>query len=160
MNHGTFNIMDFIRNGGFALLALAASAALPGCATLTDTDQQDVAVRAIFDHREVAGVGCVLANGAGRWFVVAPGRVTIRKSAQDLVVDCKKDGVGASRESVASRFGTGKLLANAVTSAGAGYLVDRHSGAGFDYPATLTVLLQRPAADDVEAGAGAGNPVY
>ncbi|MDB5935403.1 MAG: hypothetical protein JWQ01_2747 [Massilia sp.] len=150
--------MSFVRPGAVALLALAV---LPGCATLTDTDQQDVAVRAIVDHREVAGVGCVLSNGAGRWFVTAPGRVTIRKSVQDLVVDCKKEGVGAARESVASHMGTASLVGNVVTSAGVGMLVDRHSGAGFDYPATLTVLLHRLAsADDADAGAIAGNPVY
>ncbi len=152
--------MNFTRNGAIALLALAASGALPGCATLTGSDEQEVAVRAIVDHIEVAGVGCVLTNDAGRWFVVAPGRVTIHKSAQQLVVDCKKAGVGAARESVASRYGTGKLLANAITSAGAGNLVDRRSGAGFDYPATLTVLLQRPATDEAAAGAGTGNQVY
>ena len=56
-------------------------------------------MRAILDHREVAGVGCVLSNQAGRWFVTAPGRVTIRKSVGDLAVDCKKDGVGAATRS-------------------------------------------------------------
>lgn len=151
--------MTLIRAGAVALLAIAA---LQGCATLTDSNEQEVAVRAILDHREVMGVGCVLSNDAGRWFVTAPGRVTIRKSVGDLAVDCKKEGVGAASENVASRFGTGNLIGNAVTSGGLGYLVDRHSGAGFDYPVTLTVLMRRPAAagGDAEQAAAAGNPVY
>jgi hypothetical protein len=62
---------------------------------------------------------------------------------------------------VASRFGTDKLIGNAVVSGGLGYLVDRHSGAGFDYPVTLTVLMQRPAdVDGQESSASAGNPIY
>lgn len=149
--------MSFKRTGILALLAATAG----GCATLTDSNQQEVAVRAILDYREVAGVGCVLSNNAGRWFVTAPGRVTIRKNVGDLAVDCKKQGVGAASEVVASRFGTDKLIGNAVVSGGLGYLVDRHSGAGFDYPVTLTVLMQRPAAaDGQEPGASAGNPIY
>lgn len=144
-----------------AAAALLAAAALQGCATLTGSDQQELAVHAILDHREVSGVGCVLSNPAGRWFVTAPGLVTIHKSEGELAIDCKKDGVGAAREAVASRFGTGKMIGNAVVSAGLGYYVDRRSGAGFDYPATLTVML-RPAADvrAQEAGQGSGTPVY
>lgn len=151
--------MTLKRTGAVALLAIAA---LQGCATLTDSNEQEVMVRTILDHREVANVGCVLSNDVGRWFVNAPGRVTIRKSEGDLVVDCKKEGVGAAKETVASRFGTGKLIGNAVTSGGLGYLVDRHSGAGFDYPVTLTVLIRGPAAvaGDAQQVAGIGNQVY
>ncbi len=143
-------------NFGLALLAVGA---LHGCATLTGSNQQEVAVHAILDHREVSGVGCVLSNPAGRWFVTAPGLVTIRRSEGQLAIDCKKDGVGAAREVVASEFGTGKLIGNAVVSAGLGYYVDRRSGAGFDYPAVLTVVM-RPLSVAPEAQHGGGSPVY
>jgi hypothetical protein len=153
--------MSFNRTTAAALLAAAA---LAGCATLTDTNQQEVAVHAILDHREVAGVGCVLTNPAGRWFVTAPGRVTIRKSVGELSIDCKKDGVGAAREVVASHFGTANLAGNVALSGGLGYYVDRHSGAGFDYPATLTVMLRPlPGAREqrqAETESAAGTPVY
>ncbi len=143
------------------LLACAAAAALQGCATVFDTNEQQLEVRAVLDHREVGGVGCVLTNPAGRWFVVAPGRVTVRKSRSPLVVDCNKQGVGAASEIVDSKFGMVKLVGNAVATAGLGYLVDRETGAGFDYPATLTVLMRRGAPDtrDDERPA-AGNQVY
>lgn len=116
--------------------------ALGGCATLTDSSQQQLELHAIQDHREIDGVGCVLTNAAGRWFVVAPGRVTIERSAGALAVDCKKEGRGSAQELIASRFDTGKLIGNLVVTAGLGYLVDRHSGAGFSYPATLAVVMQ------------------
>lgn len=143
-----------------ATAMLLAGAALQGCATLTGSDQQQVAVHAILDHREVSGVGCVLSNPAGRWFVTAPGLVLIRKSEGQLAIDCKKQGVGAAREVVDSRFGTGKLIGNAVFSAGLGYFVDRRTGAGFDYPATLTVIMRPlPASPDAATEQG-GTPVY
>ena len=158
MNQGT-DTMGFKRTPYTALLAAMAMTALSGCATLTESTEQEVAVRAILDYREISGIGCILSNDAGRWFVTAPGRVTIRKSKGDLVIDCNKDGVGSAAEVVASRFGTGKLIGNAVVSGGLGYLVDRHTGAGFDYPLTLTVLMQRPMEADVPV-AGVGNTMY
>jgi hypothetical protein len=126
------------------VLAGLSAAALGGCATLLDSTEQQLEVHTIVDNREVAGVGCVLANGAGRWFVVAPGRVTIARSSGPLSVDCARQGVGSSREMVDSRFDTGKLIGNVVVSGGLGYLVDRRSGAGFAYPATLTVIMHQP----------------
>jgi hypothetical protein len=125
------------------MAAVLAAAALGGCATLTDSTQQQLELHTIVDNREVAGVGCVLSNDAGRWFVLAPGRVTIERSAGALAVDCAREGVGSSRELVGSRFDTGKLMGNVVVSGGLGYLVDRRSGAGFAYPATLTVVMRR-----------------
>jgi hypothetical protein len=136
-------------------------AALGGCATLTDSNQQLVEVHAIADYREIADVGCVLANDAGRWFVVAPGRVTIGRSAGPLKVDCAREGMKGASESVASRFDTGKLIGNVVVSGGLGYLVDRHSGAGFAYPATLTVMMQAPPASTLaETGAALDNRMF
>lgn len=128
-------------------------AALGGCATLSEPSRQQLELHTILDNREVAGVGCVLSNEVGRWFVVAPGRVTIERSAGPLAIHCKKEGRGSAREVIPSRFDTGKMIGNVVISAGLGYYVDRHSGAGFKYPATLTVMLQpepapRAAADE------------
>jgi hypothetical protein len=142
-------------------LLTALSAALGGCATMTDSTGQLLELHTIAHNREVAGVGCVLANDAGRWFVVAPGRVTIERSAGPLAIDCVRQDVGSSRELVDSRFDTGKLIGNVVLSGGLGYLVDRRSGAGFAYPATLTVILQPTGvAVAAEQGAAPDNRVF
>jgi hypothetical protein len=146
-------------------LRIACAAALPvfagGCATLSDSPQQQLEVHAILDNREVAGVGCVLQNDVGRWFVVAPGRITVDRSSAPLTVDCRRQDAGGAREQVASRFDTDKLIGNAMISAGLGYFVDRHSGAGFSYPSTLTVIMRPPAAEAQGQGApAAGNVVF
>ena len=135
----------------FHLGAVAAlSLLMGGCATLSDSPQQQLELHTILDHREVAGVGCLLSNDMGRWYVIAPGRVTITRSAKPLTVSCKKEGKGSAAEVVQSRADTASLIGNVVISAGLGYFVDRHSGAGYSYPAVLTVLMQ-PAAQDPEA---------
>ncbi len=127
------------------LLRGAALALLAGCATLTESTQQMVLLQTIVDNREVAGVGCILSNKAGRWFVTSPGRVLIKKSAGDLSVDCRRDELGVASELVASKENA-SLWGNLVLSAGLGYFVDRNTGAGFDYPSTLTVILHAAAA--------------
>jgi hypothetical protein len=129
-------------------LLLAAPLLLSGCATLSESSQQQLELHAVLDYQEVGGVGCVLSNDMGRWFVVLPNRVTVTRSTRPLTVSCKKDGLAVARESLGSRADTASLIGNVVISAGLGLLVDRHSGAGYAYPANYTVLLQPVKAPD------------
>jgi hypothetical protein len=145
----------------FGRIAVAATlAALGGCATLTeDSTEQLLEVHAVQDNREVAGVGCVLSNKVGRWFVVAPGRVRVARYSQPLMVDCAREGIGRTVEMVDARYDARELIATAVTTGGLGYLVDMRSGAGFGYPETLTVVIAKPAPRADGAGA-AENRVF
>lgn len=140
--------------------ALAIVATLGGCATISESNQQVLMVRTIQDNREVTGVGCVLTNDAGRWFVTTPGRVAVQKSAGNLWVDCKKGAVSAGQDVVASKANTSAVVGNVVT-AGLGYLLDKRTGAGFDYPDTLTVMLRRTGRSaDSDAEESGANVVY
>ncbi len=136
--------------------ALALAGGIGGCATISESGQQVLMVRTIQDSREIGGVGCVLTNDAGRWFVTTPGHVTVQKSAGNLWVDCHKSGASAGQDMVASKAGTSALLGNAAT-AGLGYLLDKRTGAGFNYPDTLTVMMRRTGrgseSDGTETGA-------
>jgi len=67
--------------------------------------------------------------------------VAVRKSAGNLYVDCKKGNVSVGQERFASRPNNAATIGNAVTTAGLGYLYDKRTGAGFEYPQTLTVLM-------------------
>ena len=145
---------------GLALLGLLGTMA--GCATVSESKEQQVTVRTIENNREVVAVGCVLTNDAGRWFLMAPGRVTIRKSAGNLFVDCKKGSTSAGQELFASRANNTATIGNAVATAGLGYLLDKQTGAGFDYPDVLTVLMKptgRPGAEPTQ-GTPAPSVVY
>lgn len=124
-----------------AVLA-AVPLVLGGCATVSDSPLQQLELHAVLDYKEVGGVGCILSNDMGRWFVVAPGRVTVTRSTRPLQVSCKKDGTGMARESYGARADLAGLMGNVVISAGIGHLVDRYTGAGFSYPANLTVLME------------------
>jgi hypothetical protein len=133
--------------------AVALFASLAGCAFLTESTDQNVLVQTVLDHREIAGVGCVLYNDMGKWFVTTPARVTLRKSAGPLRIDCEKTGKGWAYEKVDSRADA-NIWGNLVLTAGVGLYVDRNTGAGYDYPSILTVVM-RPAQDKEDGPAPA-----
>jgi len=139
--------------------AIAMLGQLAGCATVTESTEQQIMVQTVLDNREVVGVGCLLYNDAGKWFITAPGRVTVRKSASPMRVDCKTDGAEWAYEKIESKE-NGSLWGNIVLTAGVGYFVDKNTGAGFDYPSTLTVLLRKGAAADDRPAPASGVTVY
>lgn len=121
---------------------LTILALLTGCASITSSKLQPVSVQTVYENEEIAGVGCTLTNDAGKWFVTTPGTVTVQKSTGDMTVDCKKDKVIVGTETLVSK-GQGMLWANIVAGGGIGYVVDRNTGAGFDYPNSVTVMLRK-----------------
>ncbi|WP_373991186.1 hypothetical protein [Duganella sp. BuS-21] len=130
------------------LAPLVILATLTACASLTESTEQNVMVQTVLDHREIAGVGCVLYNDVGKWFVTTPARVTLRKSAGPLRIDCQKADKGWAYEKVESKA-DGNLWGNLALTAGVGYIVDKNTGAGYDYPAVLTVVMH-PAQEKEE----------
>ncbi|SFV14736.1 hypothetical protein [Pseudoduganella namucuonensis] len=143
----------------FRYAASAALVLLAGCGTLTESRDQQILVQTVLDHRPVDGVGCVLANDAGRWFVTTPARVVVRKSAGPLRVDCRKEGAGGAEERVDSRQNR-TLWGNYVLTGGLGNYVDRNTGRGFDYPPVLTVILRGEHGAEPRAAPPEGRAVY
>lgn len=125
----------------FILLCIA-SVFLPGCASVIGSKLQPLTVQTILDNKEVVSVGCTLTNDVGKWFVTAPGSVTVQKSTADLAVDCKREGVGYGTGTVVSKA-NGGAWGNILAGGVIGYVVDRNTGAGFDYPNQVTVTMSR-----------------
>jgi hypothetical protein len=117
--------------------------ALTGCASITGSKLQPVSVQTVQDGKEVAGVGCTLTNDAGKWFVTTPGSVTVQKSTADMTVDCVKDEL-KGHETATSKS-NGGAWGNILAGGPIGYVIDRNTGAGFDYPNSITVVLARIA---------------
>jgi hypothetical protein len=142
------------------MVAAATLAALGGCATLTeDSTDQIVEVHTVQNHREIAGIGCVLTNKIGRWYVTAPGRVTVARYPQPLTVDCAKDGVGRKIEYIESRYDAHDLITTVLATGGIGYVMDTYSGAGFAYPPVLTIDIPKVPVQ-VQPTETAGNQVF
>lgn len=123
------------------IIIFASAFVVSGCASVAGEKMQPVSVQTIHDNREVAGVGCTLTNDAGSWFVTTPSSVSVHKSTGDLAIDCKKDSFAGSQTLVSKS--NGAVWGNILIGGGIGYIVDRNTGAGFDYPATTTVMLRK-----------------
>jgi hypothetical protein len=154
---------SYFRTGCAVALAVATS----GCVTtMGETPTQQLEVHTILDHREVAGVGCVLSNGAGRWFVVAPGRVTVERSRSPLTIDCARAGTGDAREvavaHATSFFDSDRLIGNIIVSAGGAPYINANDGSGVAYQSILTVLMHPAPAPAGTPGASGenGNVVF
>ncbi|MFI4939565.1 MAG: hypothetical protein ACHP7O_04365 [Burkholderiales bacterium] len=112
-----------------------------GCASITGDKLQPVSVKTTHENKEVTGIGCTLTNDAGSWSLTSPASVTVHKSTGDLVIDCKKDRV-AGNVTLVSKSNSA-VWGNLLIGGGVGYIVDRNTGAGFDYPADITVMLRQ-----------------
>jgi hypothetical protein len=123
------------------IVAIATLSLLTGCASISGERMQPITVKTIHDNVEIAGVGCTLTNDAGSWFVTTPGSISVHKSTGDLAVDCKKDAFAGNQTLVSKS--NGAVWGNIIAGGGIGYIVDRNTGAGFDYPASTTIMLRK-----------------
>lgn len=126
---------------------------LSGCAQMISGDTQDIVVQT----EPRSGAKCVLKNARGNWSVLStPAIVTLLPSTTDLSVSCQTDDGWSGGSTILSR--TSPL---AFPDLGVGSL----SGAAYDYPDNVTVVLAAPAVADnrphfgVAGGRGIGLPL-
>ncbi len=112
-----------------------------GCASIVNGQNKPVSVTT----GDVQGATCALQNNKGKWFVSStPGSVTVRRSYQDLTVDCEKKGYIPTDQKVASKtkgMAFGNLVFGGVIGAG----VDMADGAAYDYPNEINLNLHKKA---------------
>ncbi len=121
-----------------AVLFVAAVANV-GCASITQSDSQSLALTATFQGKPVEPV-CQLKNDRGAWDSKAPANVMVRKSGEDLDVTCKKEGMPDGLLKAISRA-AGSMWGNIVFGGGIGALIDHNKGTGYDYPDQLIVKM-------------------
>ncbi len=122
------------------LAVLAAISALSGCASIVNGHNQSVSVTTRSKGADLPGAKCSLSNDKGEWFTTTPGSVTVRRSFQDLAVNCAFGGLDAGIESAKSTTKPmvfGNILFGGVIGAG----IDVASGAAYDYPEIIQVNM-------------------
>lgn len=123
----------------FRILVLSLAALLGGCASITGTQDQSISVQATQGSTIISGASCTLSNDVGKWYVKTPGSVSVKKSTADMTVECAKYDASGS-EKLVSKANV-NVWGNVLIGGMIGYVVDRNSGAGFDYPEAVTVRL-------------------
>jgi hypothetical protein len=122
------------------LAILATSLILGGCASITGGTQQSVSVETRQDTAQVSGAACELVNAKGKWFLSSPGSVQIQRSNDDLQVTCNKPGLETGRASVVSIMRPG-MVGNFFFGGIIGVAIDHASGAAYDYPNMIQVMM-------------------
>jgi len=120
--------------------ALGACLTLGGCASIVSGQNQSLSVTTKNNGSDVSGAKCSLVNDKGTWYTTTPGSVTVRRSFNDLTVNCALDG--ADPGIVMAKSGTkgmafGNILFGGLIGAG----VDMSTGAAYDYPDIIVVDL-------------------
>lgn len=145
--------------GSCAALVVATLAS--GCASITGSEMQSVLVSTKDKSGSVVEKAeCVLQSEKGNWKVVTPGSVIVLRSAEDMQVQCTKEGQVPGLAKLVSRA-HGGMFGNIIFGGGIGALIDHSKGTGYEYPNLAviimgdTVLIDRK--DEVEANLRAGS---
>jgi hypothetical protein len=130
-----------------AALALSLiCASLSGCASIIDGGEQQVTVVTASHAQPVQGPSsCVLRNTRGMWTVTSPGTTKIRRADDALWVRCEAPGYAPRGTQIESGV-NGMVFGNILIGGLVGYLIDRSSGAAFQYPEQIAVEMGEPAA--------------
>lgn len=141
-----------------ALLCVGA-VGFSGCATITSSEMQDVAVSAYGEtgHR-VDKVKCVARNDRGSWQAEAPGILSVQRSAEDLMVECKKEGQPPGFVRAISRAAAG-MFGNIVFGGAVGAIIDHSKGTGYDYPSAVHVRMGSTVVVDRRDQHGTDEPI-
>lgn len=129
-----------LRTGIAAVCAVMTT----GCASIVSGQNQPLSIVTQKSGTEAPGAKCSLTNDKGAWYVTAPGSVTVRRSYNDLMVNCALDGTDPGIVTVKSStkgMAFGNILFGGVIGAG----VDMSTGAAYDYPDVITVQLGKVA---------------
>ncbi len=112
-----------------------------GCASITSDKNQSLAVTThSADGNLIEKAKCSLSNDKGSWEIETPGTVVVHRSAEDIVVTCKKAGLPDGLARGISRA-AGGMWGNIVLGGGIGAIIDHSNGTGYNYPNDLPVKM-------------------
>lgn len=141
-----------------AAAVVMMSVVLTGCASIVNGHNQVISVEARHKGQQVVGATCALVNPKGTFYVTTPGTVTIHRAYDDLNVKCEKDGHQPGMASVKSStkpMAFGNILFGGVIGAA----VDAGSGAAYDYPTLISVIMGESVTQSVAPQASAETAV-
>lgn len=125
------------------LISATALLILSGCASITGSKNQPVAVTGMCEGQPVTGASCTATNDKGVSYLTTPGTAFVSKSTADLSVSCTK-GNSSSITSIVKSSSNTNIWGNVLLGGPIGAGVDAMTGAGFDYPPSVNVIFNSP----------------
>ena len=129
-----------------AIIAVAASSVLTGCASIVNGTSQVLSVETRDKTQQIVGASCKLDNGKGVYFVTTPGTVTVHRAYDDMTVKCEKESIAPGLAAIKS---TTKAMAfgNIIFGGVIGVAIDAGTGAAYDYPTLISVIMGETPVD-------------
>jgi len=123
------------------LLALLACVAATGCASVAGGNVQKIYIQAqAQDGSVVSGADCALSNDKGVWRIKSPGDTSIVRSNKPMEIKCEKAPLPQGVVSVES--GTrSAMFGNIIIGGVVGAVIDHSSGAAYEYPEIVKVVM-------------------
>jgi len=123
------------------LVIFAVASMSGGCATITSGESQSLSLTTQdTDGKVLDKATCTLKNDKGGWKSDSPSFVNVRRSSEDLTVECKKDGQPDGFLRAISRA-AGGMFGNIIFGGAIGAIIDHSKGTGYDYPDNLPVKM-------------------
>ena len=132
---------------GRLMLVVALGFAASACATIVSGTSQELNV-----STEPAGAECRVERQGAMLGVVkfTPGKVTVRRHKDNIVVSCTRADYETSNEILASSF-TGATFGNLLLGGFVGVVIDASSGANNKYPERVVIVMTPAVFPDVAA---------
>ena len=131
---------NLLAYAAYSLCIMSGLLSLTGCASIVNGTNQVVSVQTSSPAGTVTGATCKLQNDKGVYYVTTPGTVTVHRAFGDMNVACEKAGylpALASFKSSTKAMMAGNILFGGIIGAG----VDAASGAAYDYPNLLNIMM-------------------
>ena len=125
------------------MMAIAAAigvSMLTGCASIVNGTNQVVSLEARTKGEMVTGATCKLDNGKGTYYVTTPGTVTVHRAYDDMSVKCEKTDLPPGLATVKSSTKP-MAFGNIIFGGVIGAAIDAGSGAAYDYPSLISVMM-------------------
>lgn len=146
---------NMIRAGALSAL-LGVSMLLPGCASIINGNSQIVSVETRYKDQAITGATCQINNGKGTYYVTTPGSVTVNRAYDNIIVRCEKTPLQPGINTVESST-KAMAFGNILFGGFVGAAVDASTGAAYDYPNLITVMMGE-IIQDVADAAGIASP--
>ncbi len=124
------------------LILLLSALVMVGCATVTGGgNSQAISVSTVNEYgKTVDGAACNIHNDKGNWKLSSPEQVTITKSSKPILVRCEKAPSLPGTATVESSV-RGAMFGNLIAGGLIGAAIDHSSGAAYEYPESIKVML-------------------
>lgn len=112
-----------------------------GCASIVTGQNQPLSIETrAKDGKQVVGAACQCVSDKGTYFVTTPGTIVVRRSYGDLLISCTKDQIEPGSAAVQSSTKV-MTAGNCIFGGLVGIAIDAGTGAAYDYPSLITVIM-------------------